>query len=207
MSLRETDAARAKNAAFVVEHDARAEVNGLRLVNFRFDEAARALAVIHGIFLQLAFAGLVANRAVERMIDEQKFQHAFAHLFHAGRRWCKFPCPAKSAWRRRWPGAATWRSSACRRDSTPACGPGRARACRIRPGTCGNCRRPAASDDSNNAAHPVVASAQAWIIVVGIGLPEIGSGIVFGTSISRPSTFTLIFSIARRGLGFSCGCG
>jgi hypothetical protein len=33
-------------------------------------------------------------------------------------------------------------------------------------------------------------------MVVGTGLPETGSGIVFGTSISRPSTFTLIFSIA-----------
>ena len=82
---RETDAARAKDAALVVEHDARAEVNGLGLVNFRLDEAARALAVIHGVFLQLAFARLVANRAIERMVDEQKFQNAFAHLFHAGR--------------------------------------------------------------------------------------------------------------------------
>src|SRR5581483_4619151 len=31
-------------------------------------------------------------------------------------------------------------------------------------------------------------------IVVGIGLPVIGSGVVRGTSTSRPSTFTLIFS-------------
>ena len=35
---------------------------------------------------------------------------------------------------------------------------------------------------------------QAWIMVVGTGLPLIGSGIVFGTSTSLPSTFTLIFS-------------
>jgi hypothetical protein len=42
--------------------------------------------------------------------------------------------------------------------------------------------------------------AQAWIIVVGIGFPEIGSGMVFGTSISRPSTFTLIVSTAGAGL-------
>ena len=44
---READAARAENAAFRVEHDARAEVNGFRLVNFRLDEAARALTVIN----------------------------------------------------------------------------------------------------------------------------------------------------------------
>ena len=88
--LRETDAARAKDATLVVEHDARTEVDGLGLVNFWFDEAARALAVIHGIFLQLALAGLIADRTVERMIDEQKFQNAFAHLFHAGRRSVNF---------------------------------------------------------------------------------------------------------------------
>ena len=83
--LRETDAARAKNAALVIEHNARAEVNMLGLVDFFLGEAAVRLAVIHRIFLQLAFARLVANRAIERMIDEQKFQHAFAHLLHAGR--------------------------------------------------------------------------------------------------------------------------
>ena len=49
----ETDAARAKDAAFRVEHDARAEINGLGLVNLGFDKAARALAVVHGVFLQL----------------------------------------------------------------------------------------------------------------------------------------------------------
>ena len=92
--LREPDAARAKNAALVVEHDPRTEVNGLRLVHLGFDEAAGGLAVVLGIFLQFAFTGLVANRAVERVVDEQKFQDAFAHLlrrwrtrinFHAGR--------------------------------------------------------------------------------------------------------------------------
>ena len=79
---RETNAARAENAAFRVEHDARSEVNRLGLVHLGLDEAALALAVIHRVFLQLAFAGLVADRTVERMIDEQRFEDAFAHLFH-----------------------------------------------------------------------------------------------------------------------------
>ncbi|MGO9200976.1 MAG: hypothetical protein ACLQM8_10625 [Limisphaerales bacterium] len=39
-----------------------------------------------------------------------------------------------------------------------------------------------------------MAAAQAWIIVVASGLPEMGSGIVLGTSTSIPSTFTRIFS-------------
>src|SRR6516225_4998845 len=39
-----------------------------------------------------------------------------------------------------------------------------------------------------------MATAQAWIIVVGTGLPDNGSAIVFGTSTSLPSTFTFTFS-------------
>ena len=46
------------------------------------DKAAVRLAVIDGIFLQLAFARLIANGAIERMIDEQKLQHAFPHFLH-----------------------------------------------------------------------------------------------------------------------------
>ena len=87
---REPDAARAQDATFRIEHDARPEVNGLRLVNLRLDEAARALAIVHGVFLQFTFAGLVADRAIERMIDEQKLKHALAHLFHSGRRRVNF---------------------------------------------------------------------------------------------------------------------
>ena len=81
----EPDAARAKDAAFIIEHDARAEINSLGLVNLRFNETALRFPVIDGIFLQLAFAGLIANRAIERMIDEQEFEHAFTHGLHTGR--------------------------------------------------------------------------------------------------------------------------
>ena len=45
-------------------------------------EAAGVEAVGHGLVLQIAFAALVADRAVERMIDEQEFEHAFARLLH-----------------------------------------------------------------------------------------------------------------------------
>ncbi|OIQ74571.1 hypothetical protein GALL_437740 [mine drainage metagenome] len=37
-------------------------------------------AVANGQILQLAFAALVADRAVERMVDEQKLHHAFLRL-------------------------------------------------------------------------------------------------------------------------------
>ena len=42
---------------------------------------AFGLAVFHAILLQFAFAGLIANGTVERVIYEQAFQHSFAHLF------------------------------------------------------------------------------------------------------------------------------
>src|ERR1700684_329284 len=45
-------------------------------------EAAGIDAVGHRLILQIAFAALVADRAIERMIDQQKFHHAFARLAH-----------------------------------------------------------------------------------------------------------------------------
>src|SRR5262249_46503193 len=39
-------------------------------------------AIRHGLILQIAFAALVANRTIERMIDEQELHHAFAGLAH-----------------------------------------------------------------------------------------------------------------------------
>ena len=45
-------------------------------------EAAGVEAIGHGLVLQIAFAALVADRAVERMIDQQELEHAFARLLH-----------------------------------------------------------------------------------------------------------------------------
>ena len=44
--------------------------------------AAGVHAIGHGLVLQIAFAALVADRAIERMVDQQEFHHAFARLFH-----------------------------------------------------------------------------------------------------------------------------
>ena len=43
-------------------------------------EAAGVEAISHGLILQIALPALVADRAVERMIDEQEFEHALAGL-------------------------------------------------------------------------------------------------------------------------------
>jgi hypothetical protein len=96
--LREADAAGAEHATLVVQHDARPEIDGLGLVNLAPRRSWLAgLAVLHGVFLQLALAGLVADRAVERMVDEQRFQHGLAHLLTSRANARKFPCPARSA--------------------------------------------------------------------------------------------------------------
>ena len=45
-----------------------------------FLEAGAVVAVGHRLVLQVAFAALVADRAVERMVDQQEFHHAPAGL-------------------------------------------------------------------------------------------------------------------------------
>src|SRR5262249_39413596 len=45
-------------------------------------EAAGIDAVGHGLGLQVALSALVANRTVERMVDQQELHHAFTRLAH-----------------------------------------------------------------------------------------------------------------------------
>src|SRR5262249_47539265 len=45
-------------------------------------EAAGVDAIAHRLVLQVAFAALVADRAVERMVDQQELHHPFARLLH-----------------------------------------------------------------------------------------------------------------------------
>src|ERR1700737_617200 len=77
-----SNAARTKDAAFIIERDARSELHRLRLLDLVFEKAGAGRAVFDAEFLQLAFACLVADRAIERMIDEQKFHYAAATLLN-----------------------------------------------------------------------------------------------------------------------------
>ena len=79
--VHEADAAAAHDAALVVEPDARADIDVFRLFHLHVHEPRDAAAVLHGLFLQAAFAGLVADRAVERVVDEEKLHDALAALF------------------------------------------------------------------------------------------------------------------------------
>ena len=40
----------------------------------------RGAAIAHRLILQIAFAALIADRAIERMVDQKKFHHAFARF-------------------------------------------------------------------------------------------------------------------------------
>ncbi len=44
--------------------------------------AAAVEAIAHRLILQIALAALVADRAIERMVDQQELHHALARLMH-----------------------------------------------------------------------------------------------------------------------------
>ena len=81
----EAYATRAEDAAFVIERDARPEAGLLRLRVLLVDVARITAAVFGGELLELALAGLVADRAVERVVEEEHLRHAFAAGLDAGR--------------------------------------------------------------------------------------------------------------------------
>ena len=83
--LAKTDASRAQDAALVVQGDARANLHRFGLFHFILQKTRLRGAVIDAELLQAAFAGLIANWAVQRMIDEQKFHYPALAFLHQGR--------------------------------------------------------------------------------------------------------------------------
>src|SRR5262249_47201637 len=83
--LAETDASRAQNTTLVVQRDAWADLHGFRLLHFVFQKTRLRVAVIDAEFLQLAFASLIADRAIERVIDQEKFHDAVPAFVHQRR--------------------------------------------------------------------------------------------------------------------------
>ena len=82
--LAETHAASAFDAALAVENHVGSEDRALAIVDLAHFEATRLAIVLHVVILQPALARLIADRTVHRMIDQQKFQHRFAHRQHLG---------------------------------------------------------------------------------------------------------------------------
>ena len=82
-----TGAARALNAAFAVEEDQIAQRVMLRQVHLIGQRKARiAFTVAHRQVLQRTFAALVADRAVQRVAGQQKFNDVIARFFDLRRR-------------------------------------------------------------------------------------------------------------------------
>ena len=76
--IEEPRTACAQDAALLVQHHIRADIDRLALLILLAELKARRLSVvIHVVVLQLALAGLIAHRTIDRMIDEQKFQYRF----------------------------------------------------------------------------------------------------------------------------------
>src|SRR5204863_2632250 len=77
--VHEPDAACTQNASVGDVNDVAAKVlDGIEAL--RFPIASLGPAFLKGVVLQLAFAGLIADRAIERMIDEQHLEHALPRL-------------------------------------------------------------------------------------------------------------------------------
>lgn len=79
---REAHAAAAQDAALVVQRDARAQFDQLALVQLgvvrtRFGQAVGTLVVLQG-----AFAGLVADAAIHRVVEQEELHHVLARAGH-----------------------------------------------------------------------------------------------------------------------------
>ena len=78
--LRKTGAARALDAALPIEQHKWADLDGLGPVPFLFDEPALSRPVRHRLVLKGALASLVANRTVQRVVEQQEFEHTLLGL-------------------------------------------------------------------------------------------------------------------------------
>ena len=81
--LAEAHAAVAEDAALAVDRDERREPERLLEVALGLDEARAAAAPAEGDVLQRALAALVADRAVERVVDEEELDDGLLRLLHA----------------------------------------------------------------------------------------------------------------------------
>src|SRR5262249_6963620 len=76
----EPRAAAALDAALAIEQHQRADRDGLLEVPLLLDEAALAGSECQRLILERAFAAAVADRTVERVIDEEEFEDAVLGL-------------------------------------------------------------------------------------------------------------------------------
>ncbi|MBM2836943.1 MAG: hypothetical protein HW409_1132 [candidate division NC10 bacterium] len=80
----EAHAAGAKDAAFLVQHHVGADGHGLLLLDLLLSKPGIVEPEVHVEVLEVAFARLVADRAVERVVRQEKFQHGAPAVFSLG---------------------------------------------------------------------------------------------------------------------------
>ena len=170
----EAHAAGAGDAAGHAGGDQRPEV-GVDRRPLRLAVAAEVDPVGHRLVLQVALAALVADRAVERVVDQQELHHPLARLLDHRR-----AGPDLAAARPRARGAGRSPASRRRRRASAGRPP-------PRPGTCGSCRRSTAARGSRTAGSRRPAISQACSSV------SRGS-----TSIAIPSMMSLRRSVIHR---------
>src|SRR5215210_8346887 len=72
----EANATGTKDATFIIKSDARSELDRFRLLDFVLQKTRGGIAEFDTEFLQTTFSRLIANRTIQRMIDQEKFHHA-----------------------------------------------------------------------------------------------------------------------------------
>ena len=75
--LTEAHAALAQDAALAVQQNLRGELQRLAIRALCIDEARALAAFAHCLVLQGAFAALVTDWAIQRVVDQQELHHAF----------------------------------------------------------------------------------------------------------------------------------
>ena len=78
----EADAARADDAALGVVDDGGAEHDGLGLVHDLLLHALAGTLMLEPVILKAALTGLIADGAVDRVVEEQELLHGGARLGH-----------------------------------------------------------------------------------------------------------------------------
>src|SRR5439155_15115856 len=74
-----------KNATLVIQCHARTDQHIFRFLDFVLEKTRFRVTEIDAEFLQTALASLIANRTIERMIDEEKFHDATLTFLHQRR--------------------------------------------------------------------------------------------------------------------------
>ncbi len=81
----EAHAARTQDATFTIQHDGRTEIDNFVFFHSWLGHFGIVLAELHVLILQTALTGLIADRAIERMIDQVEIKTPLNGVFNGFR--------------------------------------------------------------------------------------------------------------------------